>query len=140
MILREKNYALDTDSNRAPPSVKRGVHGSSLCRGRNFSLSKSFKIIFTIIIIITTIIIIIIAPQVGGEGGGGEAGGAVGASAREAAERRSSSTSSSSAAAAAGRWRMAVCRGSTPPIPEASCPVAENWCYTQVITARNLSL
>ncbi|XP_025082402.1 protein roadkill-like [Pomacea canaliculata] len=27
---------------------------------------------------------------------------------------------------------MAVCRVSTPPIPEVSCPVAENWCYTQV--------
>ena len=32
----------------------------------------------------------------------------------------------------AAKWKMAVCRVSTPPIPEVSCPVAENWCYTQV--------
>ena len=32
----------------------------------------------------------------------------------------------------AERTAMAVCRVSTPPIPEVSCPVAENWCYTQV--------
>ena len=28
--------------------------------------------------------------------------------------------------------RMAVTRVPTPPPPEMSCPVAENWCYTQV--------
>ncbi|KAK6183633.1 speckle-type POZ protein [Patella vulgata] len=27
---------------------------------------------------------------------------------------------------------MAVCRTSTPPPPEVTCPIAENWCYTQV--------
>ncbi|GFO00379.1 speckle-type poz protein [Plakobranchus ocellatus] len=28
--------------------------------------------------------------------------------------------------------RMAVCRVPTPPPPDVSCPVADNWCYTQV--------
>lgn len=28
--------------------------------------------------------------------------------------------------------RMTVPRVGTPPPPEMSCPVAENWCYTQV--------
>ena len=58
------------------------------------------------------------------EGEVGAAGLRLAATAREA-ERRTK--------ASAARWKMAVCRVSTPPIPEVSCPVAENWCYTQVL-------
>lgn len=43
----------------------------------------------------------------------------------EALERESSSTSSD-------HGRLAMSRVPTPPPPEMSCPVAENWCYTQV--------
>ncbi|WAR05495.1 RDX-like protein [Mya arenaria] len=43
----------------------------------------------------------------------------------EAVERESSSTS-------LDHGRLSVSRVSTPPPPDMSCPVAENWCYTQV--------
>ena len=42
----------------------------------------------------------------------------------EALERESSTSSD--------HGRMAMSRVPTPPPPEMSCPVAENWCYTQV--------
>ena len=50
----------------------------------------------------------------------------------ERAVKLTASTREAEWSVSAAKWKMAVCRVSTPPIPEVSCPVAENWCYTQV--------
>ena len=50
----------------------------------------------------------------------------------ERAVKLTASTREADWSVSAAKWKMAVCRVSTPPIPEVSCPVAENWCYTQV--------
>ena len=76
-----------------------------------------------------------------GSNGGGSGSSGIGNSASSStsgntttssSSNTTSTSSTSSTSGSSGSSNMAISRVPSPPPPEASTPVAENWCYTQV--------